>query len=280
MSWEEDLREGKRHAADEDWDAAWESVVNLLIDQEALKHPPVQRFIFKVACALGMTEVAHETAQVLRQSPEDEDLFTAASWYHTMAAEALEAGEKEKAQEHLDECLRIAPHHAARFMADPRVKGLQGLLPPAPPGWKRGEPGSKPDETVHDPAATTDYKRRMTQAQALISAKRYHEAADIISNFSEEERILRGSVRLQIEILTKLGPIEDGYVFAQALVQGNQEDRRLAGIWYLECAAARKHAGDVAGAANVLSEAVGKLPEYQNAFASEPRIKGLVSPKV
>jgi tetratricopeptide (TPR) repeat protein len=271
MSWKADLKEGERFASDEDWNAAWDCVANLLVDQESLQHSEVQRFIFKVACARGMTAVAEAAARALRLSPDDEDLFTAASWYHTMAAEALEAGDKEKAQEHLDECLEIAPNHAGRFMSDPRVKGLQG---PSPPPSREA-----PEGTVPSAAATPGYKRRVAKAQALMAAGRYEEAADIIFRFTDDEMILRGSLRLFLEVLVKLGKADDAHPFAMTLLQGSKEDRRLVALWYVECAAARKTGGDVAGAANLLNEAVSKLPEYQNAFAAEPRIKGLVSPK-
>jgi hypothetical protein len=148
-----------------------------------------------------------------------------------------------------------------------------------PPGWKWSEPGSKPNDSVQDPIGTSDYKRRLAKAQALMAAERYEDAAEVIFNFKGEEMFLRGSLRLYLEVLIKLADYEKGHPFAQTLLAGNQEDRRLAGIWYVECAAARKQAGDVAGAANLLSEGVSKLPEYQNAFAAEPRIKGLISPK-
>lgn len=276
MGWQEDLADGERCLDQELWKEAYRIAEKLNRDLTVLPSVRMFCFMFKAACMVRATAWADALAKKMAVMSEDRARFTAASWYHTLAAEAWANGKREFAHAYLDECLAIAPSYRATFLADPRFeemlpgfidheKELNPLVVKPPP--------PKPDYGPVPPLAVKAYAK----AAELVKQKRFSDAWNIMGRLRVNDFHRREPLILAFHIACGMQNGQLALGLCELLRRGDEQERALAADFYRRQAIAAVEAGKRDTAAWILKDALKGMADFRDYFSEDPRLAVLIA---
>ncbi|MCW1915845.1 hypothetical protein OJ996_19820 [Luteolibacter sp. GHJ8] len=276
MGWQEDLAEGEKCLDQELWKEAYRIAEKLNRDLTVLPSVRMFCFMFKSACMVRATAWADALAKKMAVMSEDRAKFTAASWYHTLAAEAWAGGRQEDAYAYLDECLAIAPGHRATFLADPRLGEML-------PGFDNHEKGLNP-LAVNPPPPKPDYGpvpplaiKAYTKAAELVKRKRYPEAWEIMGRLRVNDFHRREPLILAFHIACGMQNGQLALGLCELLRRGDAHERELAADFYRRQAIAAIEAGKRDTAGWILKDALKGMADFRDYFSEDPRLAVLIA---
>jgi tetratricopeptide (TPR) repeat protein len=279
VRWQEDLAEGQQLLADGKFEEAYRVAERLNRNREVGPSSGVHRFMFHAACMVRATAHADALAKRMSESADDEDQFTAASWFQSLAADAYAAGRLEEAIAQLDECMAIAPQHREQFLADPRIIGL---VPAFEAQERASDPSKpKPPPPLPDAGPMPPLAKKALKAAADYARKgKWDDAWQAIGRLRVNDFHREDALLLAFEIARRhpnhadFAPVAMG--IAQLLKRGSRAQRKVVAAYLRDFAITALNIGRPEIAVKALKEAMQGMGDLRDYFAEDPGLAKLL----